>query len=248
MDTLIIGQNIIKLQSVDSTNNYAAMLLKGPKLPNGTVILTQEQTNGKGQRGNEWHALPGLNITTSIIVFPVKMNLSDQFYISMLTSLALVDLLALYRIKATIKWPNDIYVNQSKIAGILIENSVLENNLKNSIIGIGMNVNQVEFETNLYATSVAMETGETIALDGFFNDLCRCMNKRYTQLLTQQFHLIKNEYYQHLMYYQKTSSFIHNNERINATITGVDQNGRLLLTKDTGEKITTDIKEISFVI
>ena len=133
-----IGSKIIHLESVDSTNNYAANLVRQGNCDHGTVILADDQFLGKGQRGSEWIATKGDNLTTSIVLTPDNLSVEDQFYLTCLASLSVVDTLKEYHIEASIKWPNDIYVEHKKIAGILIENSFQGNSIKSSIIGIGL--------------------------------------------------------------------------------------------------------------
>jgi BirA family biotin operon repressor/biotin-[acetyl-CoA-carboxylase] ligase len=138
---MMIGSKIIHLESVDSTNNYAANLVHQGNYAHGTVILSDDQFLGKGQRGSEWLTKKGENLTCSFIICPDKLAVDDQFYLTCLIALSTVDTLKEYGIDATIKWPNDIYVKQKKIAGILIENFLQGNLIKTSIIGIGLNVN-----------------------------------------------------------------------------------------------------------
>ena len=158
METLFIGSNIIFLPEVDSTNSYATELLKNVNIAEGTVIHTAHQTQGKGQRGNSWEAQIASNLTTSIVLKPSFLELKNQFFLYQITALACYDLMAellnnsQYDIK--IKWPNDILVNKKKIAGILIENVITHSTLNYSVIGIGINVNQLLFTDGINATSL----------------------------------------------------------------------------------------------
>lgn len=136
-----IGSKIIHLESVDSTNNYAANLVQQGNCIHGTVIMADDQFLGKGQRGSNWLSRQGDNLTFSAIIYPDKLAVEQQFYITCFASMSIVDLLSEFGIQATIKWPNDIYVNHQKIAGILIENYVQGEAIKTSIVGIGLNVN-----------------------------------------------------------------------------------------------------------
>ena len=144
--------DIIWLESIDSTNEEARRRIS--ELDNLSVLSAFRQTAGRGQRGNTWSAKPGENLTFSIVLkyaagsFP-EIRAIDQFAISELTALSVIDLLAIHGIEAKVKWPNDIYVGASKICGILIEHSVREGMLSSSIIGIGLNVNQTEFDPSL---------------------------------------------------------------------------------------------------
>lgn len=162
MRTLFIGQNIIHLKSVDSTNSYASELLRQNSIPEGSLIYTFEQTNGRGQRGNVWESEPNKNISLSLVLYPTFLNADKQYLITKITALAVADLMAEIlepeekkgRIK--IKWPNDIYINDKKIGGILIENTLRDNTIQSTILGIGININQTIFKTTKNSTSAAL--------------------------------------------------------------------------------------------
>ena len=135
-----IGKQIYHLDSVDSTNNFAAKLINDQICQNGAVILADEQTAGKGQMGNTWESERGSNLLCSIAWKPDNLSVNEQSKISWMVCLVLHKLLLRFGIEAEIKWPNDIYVGNQKIAGLLIENSIQQHVIKNSIIGIGIRV------------------------------------------------------------------------------------------------------------
>lgn len=149
--------DIIWLESTDSTNKEAARRISD--LDNLSVVSAFRQTSGRGQRGNKWVSAPGENLTFSIVLkHPVEAY--DQFTICELASLCAVDLLSGYGLEGTIKWPNDIYSGGKKIGGILIENSIQGDTISHSIIGVGLNVNQCEFDPSIpNPTSFALESG-----------------------------------------------------------------------------------------
>ena len=156
--------DIIWLKSVDSTNNEARRRFS--EIDNLSVLSAELQTAGRGQRGNIWYSLSGENLTFSIVLkFAIKesdsllprLKASDQFTISEITALSVVDFLARSGIEANIKWPNDIYVGNRKICGILIENFIRGDMVSGSIVGIGLNVNQMTFDPDLpNPTSMAL--------------------------------------------------------------------------------------------
>ena len=143
--------NVIWLDSVDSTNNEAKRNID--VLDNLSVIAANDQTSGRGQRGNIWLTEPGKNLTFSIVLkyeqMQVRMKAEGQFKISELTAMSVIDLLAQCGIHARIKLPNDIYVGNEKICGILIEHSLHGEQLSHTIIGVGLNVNQLTFDPSL---------------------------------------------------------------------------------------------------
>lgn len=149
--------DIIWIDSTDSTNEEAARQIS--RLDNLSVVSACRQTAGRGQRGNTWSSAPGENLTFSIVL-KCPLEAYDQFAISEAAALAVVDLLSDYGLEGKIKWPNDIYVGNRKICGILIENSIKGTALSHSIAGIGLNVNQSTFDPSIpNPTSFALETG-----------------------------------------------------------------------------------------
>ncbi|MDE6394194.1 MAG: biotin--[acetyl-CoA-carboxylase] ligase [Duncaniella sp.] len=134
---------IIHLDTVGSTSSYMATL--GEDAAHGTAVMAREQTAGRGQRGNSWEAEPGKNITLSLMLRPEGLHPARQFVISQAVSLAIVEMLDRYVERVSIKWPNDIYVRDRKICGILIENAISGSSITRCIVGIGLNVNQTRF-------------------------------------------------------------------------------------------------------
>ena len=179
--------NVIWLDSVDSTNNEVKR--KVGVLDNLSVIAAMDQTSGRGQRGNIWLTEPGKNLTFSVVLkydqMQVKMQAQNQCKISEMTALSVIDLLAQYGIEARIKLPNDIYVGDKKICGILIEHSLHGEQISHTIIGVGLNVNQLTFDPSL-PNPVSMlqclsNTPEqlklTNLLDQFMDIFCRHLQK-----------------------------------------------------------------------
>lgn len=167
--------DIITLDKVDSTNTEARKRIAD--IDNLSVLSAKNQTQGRGQRGNKWISAPGLNLTFSIVIkfgdfTTPPLQAYDQFAISQMASLAVVDFLAAYDIEAKIKWPNDIYVGNRKICGMLIENSLKGDLISWSIVGIGINVNQLDFDAP-NATSMSNEKGRTFDTDVLLHDFLR---------------------------------------------------------------------------
>ena len=163
--------DIIWLESVDSTNEEAKRHISD--IDNLSVLSALEQTAGRGQRGNTWTSTPGENLMFSIVMKDPKISARDQFVLNEIASLSVVDFLFMHGISAEIKWPNDIYVGSKKICGILIENSLQGSAISSSIIGIGLNINQRNFNVNLpNPTSMVLCRAE----DGPF-DIHRCLEE-----------------------------------------------------------------------
>lgn len=164
--------NIITLPTVASTNTALAEIDNG--LPHGTILLTHSQSAGRGQRGNTWEAEPGKNVTMSVLLRPRAVSASGQFAVSEAVALSVAEFLDLYinpdRVK--VKWPNDIYVDNSKIAGILIENVITGTTITRSIAGIGLNVNQRKFHSDApNPVSLVQITGKELQLDAVVTTL-----------------------------------------------------------------------------
>ncbi|MBD5186859.1 MAG: biotin--[acetyl-CoA-carboxylase] ligase [Bacteroidales bacterium] len=137
----------IDIEETDSTNKYLAEIASD--FPSMTMVSAVSQTAGRGQRGNGWESFPGENITASLLFRPKNIRPTEQFLISQSTALAVVDTLNHFGINAQVKWPNDIYIGNYKICGILIENSLSSASIIHSIIGIGLNVNQIGFSPEI---------------------------------------------------------------------------------------------------
>ncbi len=239
-----IGQKIIHLESVDSTNKSIANLLKQGEISHGTVILADDQFDGKGQRGAQWLVKPGENLTFSFLLENVSMSLSQQFYLTQVVSLSLIRLLEKLGISARIKWPNDIFVNGVKIAGILIENQVQNGVIKNSIIGIGLNVNQQGFDS-FKATSIALELGIQHNLQEVLFSFIHSFNSTWIPYSEDAKRTIHHEYLAHLLNYKEKSCYSDKNGEFEGEITGVNEAGQLEVIKGTAI-IAYDLKEIEF--
>ena len=239
----------------DSTNNYASGLIddistdsKKNGIENGTIIIAKEQTLGRGQAENIWESEKDKNLTLSIILFPKFLNADRQFMLSKVISLALTDFVKNYAANVKIKWPNDIMLGQKKIGGILIQNSLCQNSISDSIVGIGLNVNQTEFENYCpSATSVKSEIGIDLNLDECLKMLCFFIDRRYQQLVDGEFEYIDNEYLSNLFQFQQFRLYKSKGEFFTAKIIGVENMGNLILETEVGERLFFAFKEVGFV-
>lgn len=259
MDTLFIGKNIIRLKHTDSTNNYAARVLrhsgrkegKTPQTENniyeGTVIIADFQEKGKGQRGNTWESEKGKNLTFTIILTPLFLKAGQQFFLNKIASLAVYDFLKDLEIpEISVKWPNDILVNGKKIAGILIENTIRSNEIIHSVVGIGLNINQTAFSANLNAVSLQNISGKSYSREKCLESLCSFFEARYLKLKSDITSADK-DYVNSLYRMNEWSNYLVKDEKIFAAITGVAPQGFLRLQRENGMEILCDFKEISFL-
>lgn len=239
-----IGQKLIHLESVDSTNNYTANLLKAGGLSSGTVILADEQFAGKGQRGAEWLTEAGKNLTFSIYLEDVNLSVENQFNLSKMVALAVLDLLKKVGIVAHIKWPNDIWVKGRKISGVLIENSVSQSRGIRSIIGIGLNVNQTEFGS-LNATSLQLEMGNFVPTRDVLFSFIESFNSVYDQFSMHPEQL-NAAYLEHLYQLKEVRTYRDESGTFDGKIVGIEPSGRLIVDKE-GIPTSYDVKEIVFL-
>ncbi len=248
-ETLFIGKQIVTLDVVDSTNNYAANLLSTTKVLDGTVIMAYFQDRGKGQRGNSWYSEPGKNLTFSLVLKPSFVKVEEQFILSKAVSLALCE----YCEKATgknafIKWPNDIIVDQKKICGILIENQFRGKKLEHSIIGIGFNINQVDFGEVTTATSLKLLTTEEKDISKELSDLLIFVEKYYLMLRNGRVKEVEEQYLESLLYHGDQKNYLVEGENFTTMILDVLPNGRLVTRTPQGKIKTFDFKEIEFIL
>jgi len=241
-----IGQKIMRFDKVDSTNNYTANLLKEGKIVHGTVIMSDEQTAGRGQRGANWTSNAGENMLFSLFVVPDNLSVENQVVLTHFASIAIVEVLRKIGISAEIKWPNDIYVNHKKIAGILIENTLKGGLIASSIIGIGLNVNQERFE-NINATSIKRETNEFISIDSIVFKLIGELNLLWEFIQKNDYTSLKNRYMKILYQLGKLAIYEDSLGQFEGVIEGVSDTGYLQIRKGE-ELIEYDLKEISFLV
>jgi BirA family biotin operon repressor/biotin-[acetyl-CoA-carboxylase] ligase len=240
-----IGQKIVYLDSVDSTNNYVAKLSKASSIEHGTAIMADVQTAGKGQRGALWQAKTSENILLSIFLKPDNLSVSEQVLLTFFAANSIREILRKFGISATVKWPNDVYVGSKKIAGILIENSVTNQFITSSILGIGLNVNQLEFE-GLNATSLQLETGVFHQRNELLFMLLNQLSKNW-ELVLENSPKLKEDFVDNMFRINKRSKFQKETSFFYGIIRGIDKNGLLLIEVD-GSLISFDLKEIKFVL
>jgi BirA family transcriptional regulator, biotin operon repressor / biotin---[acetyl-CoA-carboxylase] ligase len=247
MSKLFKTAKVIKLKTVDSTNNYLSNVTL--PLPEGSVVTVHHQTNGRGLGKNTWESEPGKNLTFSIILTPLFLKAAQQFYISKTIALALSDFISLYTDRVSIKWPNDIYAGDKKIAGILIENTIEGANLKQSIIGIGININQEKFHSSAAnPVSLTQLTHEEYSLDELLKVIINLIEYRYILLKENNFDTIDENYMQALYRLNRKSLYSADEKTFEGTITGVDTSGELMITDTEGNVRKFWHKEVSFVL
>lgn len=176
-----------RLEVVSSTNDYLSALCKQGKANEFYTVLAEEQTSGKGQRGNKWESEPGKNLTLSLVLYPTTLEANKQFDLSMLVAVSIVDALTDYTEGFSIKWPNDIYWKDQKICGILIENELEGKYMSQSIIGIGLNINQEHFHSSApNPVSLYQIIGKEINREEIFGKIIHAILSGYKALENAQ--------------------------------------------------------------
>ena len=244
-------KNTINLEVTDSSNNYAKQLIAEGKASHGTVVLAYCQEKGKGHAGNRWESVAKKNLLMSIVLFPEFLPAEKQFYLSKIVSLALVDFLneEIQTENITVKWPNDIYVNDKKLAGILIENTVSGYYMHSSVVGIGLNLNQEVFSTELpNPVSLKQITGKNYSIEEVAMRFQDKFYDWYNHLEHQQITAIDINYFNKIYRKNKWSLFRKNDTEFEARINGIGEYGQLILEDRDGKLSECQFKEVEFIV
>ena len=240
---------VFRFQSLDSTNSKLYEFMGNKHLTEFSAVIASEQTAGRGQIGNSWESEKDKNLTFSIVLYPHFLKIQKQFRITQMITTAITDVLCDLIPDISIKWPNDIYAGDKKIAGILIENSLSGPTISTTIVGIGLNVNQEVFISNApNPTSMSLLTGVTYDLDVIFSQIRQAMVFRYIQWMEHGIRLIKKDYFKRLYRNEGYYLFSDANGRFKAKIYNIQESGHLLLIDISGNHRAYAFKEVSFVM
>lgn len=238
----------IKFNETESSNDTAKALLKSGDLPHLGIVFTEYQTKGRGQRTNHWHSEKGQNLLFSIAYLPKNMQAKKQFYISKAISLGITDYLNSKQEGFCIKWPNDIFFKTKKICGILIENTISGANIKTSIIGIGLNLNQKEFPPFLPdAVSLSNITGKTYDKEKELSLLSDCIFKQIATLEANKDAEIDEKYKNSLLLINELCKFKDKKGIFTGYITDTLPDGRLIIKTSQNETRYYNFKEVEFL-
>ncbi len=239
-----------KYGQLNSTNEKALQMVVSGKAGEGMVLIADQQTQGRGAGQNRWESEPGKNLTFSIILEPVFIEPSQQFVLTEMVSLALFDVvkLRLGNKNLSLKWPNDLYFQDKKMAGILIQNRIKGDQLDFSVIGVGLNVNQKEFHSDApNPASLIHFSGKEEKLSLLLDEIIKRL-KFYYEKLKSDINSLKTIYLQRLYRINEWAEYEDSAGRFTAKITGVDSFGRLLLTDRQGDLRVYGFKEIEYLI
>ncbi|MEM1123318.1 MAG: biotin--[acetyl-CoA-carboxylase] ligase [Bacteroidota bacterium] len=237
MDTLFIGKTLHEFDALPSTNQFAYDLLSEERPAEGTVIMTHDQYAGKGQATNKWESEPHKNLTFTTILYPKFLGARKQFLLNQVVSLSVFDTLSKHVTEGLkIKWPNDLYVFDKKITGILMQNSLKGSVLQSSVIGVGINVNQKQFVSDApNPTSLVLETGKLINVKTLLSEFCQQLEKNYLQLKAGQSATIQQRYLNTLYQYNQNAHYQRKDQSIfKGKIIGVTDTGKLKIKTSTG--------------
>lgn len=246
----LFGSKVIHLPETESTNSCLSLLALNEHYPDGTALIADFQTNGRGQQGTVWKSASGENMLISYLVRPVFLAVSDQFMLSKTIALGVKKFIEGQldnQYPVSVKWPNDIYIEGRKIAGILIENSLQNKMLRQAITGIGININTEYFPNELNAVSMFQLTKEKKVIADILPQLHETLNHYYFLLQSKNFNVINTEYENSMYQFGIMADYEWENRKIRAKITGTDISGRLKLTDENGNEITAGMKEITFL-
>ena len=231
-----IGTPAYYFESLPSTNDYAAQLIANKSPREGTIVITDNQTAGRGQHRRKWHTSVGENITMTVILSPSWLAIKDQFGLNIMSSLAVVNTVkSITGQLAKVKWPNDVYVGDRKIAGILIQNYIQGKYIRNSIVGIGLNVNQTEWPDDATNPISIRLLGQEVSVEEVRERLLQELSVQYSQLQLFPKEITKN-YKRQLYRRDERAVYKIEDEIFSGVIRDIDPMGRLVVEVEGGYK------------
>lgn len=232
-------ETLTHLKSVTSTSDYLQEKMRTEKVDEGTIVWAEYQTRGRGQRGNRWEANEGENLMFSILLYP-EIKVTSSFSLLQAVSLAVRDTVAEYGIEdVTVKWPNDIYVGERKVCGMIVDQSVYDGMITDAIAGIGLNVNQKGFpEEFVNPISMSIASGKIFDREEVLLRLRAKLMARYNMVLNGDREDLEKDYLRHLFRYGEMSIYVdaESGEEFEGMIVGVTDDGKLKIETATGEK------------
>lgn len=240
---------IIKLNAIDSTNSYLKAMASVNLPKDFTVVVADHQTQGRGQMGTTWQTEDGKNLTASVFKAFGFVDVEKQFYISMAVALSICKALEILKIsQLSIKWPNDILSANKKICGTLIENVIKQNQLKGSIIGFGLNVNQKYFDNLPKASSLSLLTGVVYNKDEVLSQILKQLQYYFAILESKDYEKLKVEYESLLFRKDKPSTFKNEDgTTFSGIIKGITETGKLNVWTEDDVIKTFDLKQVTLL-
>lgn len=239
----------IKVHTTPSTNIYLRELYRANPTIQNCYVVAENQTQGRGQRGANWSSEKGKNLTFSVLLSDLNLKIENQFKLSAITSLSVLKVLKqLGILNLKVKWPNDILADSFKVCGVLIENIFSNQKINTAIIGVGLNVNQINIDSAYRASSLKELTGVHYDLDNVLKQLVRQLEKDMYELLPYSHETILEMYHKHLFRIEKPSTFqFPNGERTTGIIKRVSNQGLLEILFEDEKLNSFEIKEIKLL-
>lgn len=248
--TLSIGQDLERFGHLDSTNAELLRRLKDEELPEGKLIMADQQVDGKGQRGAAWESESGKDLTFSVLLRPKSLSPEEQFDLSRAVTLGIAEAVMYLHPPSNehlrIKWPNDVLLDGQKLAGVLIENSVQGGRIVNAVVGIGFDLHRTEREERIGHTSLETATGLTVKREEMLERLCKSLERRYFQLNEGDLKGIRENFNERCYLLGCWANFKSQEGDFVARVREVDPSGRLVLEQRDGEEQCYNVKELSF--
>lgn len=241
----LVAKKMRYLPATESTNTFLKSEIAKTPLPEGYCVLTDYQTSGRGQFGNSWQSEDGKNLLFSVLFYPHFISASESYRLTMSVCLAFTDLAAHFQLKTSIKWPNDWYWAEKKLAGTLLESSIRANKLEWCIAGVGLNVEQLNFQVP-QASSLRL-AGVQESREEVFQLLVGFLERRYLELNRGAMAEQHQEFNRHLLGYGEVRTFKAPEETFKARVLGVDVRGYLELEKENGHRVSYGHKEVFYV-
>lgn len=236
--TMFIGRNVFHYPKVESTNLVLKDMARSGNVPEGTLVFAEEQSAGRGRQGRNWFGTKGQNVFASFLLKPNFLEVDQQAGINFCISLAIADTLREFMpyARINIKWPNDVLLNNGKIAGILVESTIGKRSLEQVIAGIGINVNERSFPNELdFATSMLQQSGNAFRITDVIEVLCRKLEQRYQQLkLKEGIISLCREYNELLFSKGKKVTILLDGKEVAGSVVNVDNTGHIAIQMDEG--------------
>lgn len=237
---------ILKLDETSSTNEYLKNMLTKRAVEDKTIVVADYQSGGKGQRGNSWESEREKNLLFSIVLYPKMIKANEQFIISQLVSLAIKEMLDKYASNITIKWPNDVYWKDKKIGGVLIENTLDGDTITQSIIGVGININQTKFESDApNPVSLKQITKKDFDPNSILIEITDRIFNLYGKSDSEE---IRTKYRQSLFRREGYHLYYDGVRDLLAKIKAVESTGTLVLETIDGEERRFGFKEVVYIL
>lgn len=245
-----LNNGIAFLPEVSSTNKVLQDYISEfpRKVPEGAILKTDYQTKGKGQQKNTWESERGKNLMMSLVLYPDFVPLEKQFMLSKAVSLGIINALSCYNSELKLKWPNDIYFDNKKLGGILIETAIMGSQFMYAVIGIGINVFQDEFLHAPNAISLKDITAKFLNINHLIKSIRIEILKQYELLKAGKFMLISSDYFSKLMRFNQNGKFKDESGEFNAVIQSVEETGQLVLLDDFKQVRRYWMKEVEFLL